>query len=106
MKKYPHPWKAFLLFLSALATFASAASACHECFFNRQNIATCRPVFDDEIGHTQCYSITDDCVFGGNSCIVVYSGGGSTGGGGSCSTTQGGCPAECFSCTGGGSPRI
>lgn len=93
---------------------AGALMACEDCFFNAQNIATCRPVFDGETGVTRCQSIATDCILSGTFCSEITAGGGGggggtggSGGGGSCHTSGGGgCPAECFSCSGGGRPRI
>lgn len=88
---------------------SKTAAACQDCFFNIQNIATCRPTFDGEIGNLYCQSITTDCIFSGPVCTVITvegGGGGSGGGGGACQGGSGGCPAECFSCSGGGRPRI
>ncbi len=88
------------------------AVACQDCFFNTQNIATCRPTFDGEIGNIECESVATDCVLSGPVCTVITvpgggGSGGSGGGGGSCQGGSGGCPAECFSCSGGGGrPRI
>lgn len=105
----------FLLYLAAvvavLVVAPRRASGCEDCFFNNQNIATCRPTFDGEMGNTICWSITTDCQFDGAACTIITVGGGGSGGGGGggggCSGGAGGCPAECFSCSGGGGrPRI
>lgn len=93
------------------AVSSQPAVACQDCFFNAQNIATCRPTFDGEIGNIDCQSVTTDCVLSGPVCTVITvpggGSGGSGGGGGGCQGGSGGCPAECFSCSGGGGrPRI
>jgi hypothetical protein len=76
----------------------------------------CRPVEDRESGTTTCETKIEPasgliyCHEGGDFCAVIDvfggggTGGGGTGGGGTnpCQTT-GFCPAECFSCSGGGS---
>lgn len=108
----------YILWVLAVTAILSSilppvAAACEDCFFNAQNIATCRPVFDGETGVTSCQSIATDCILSGTFCTEITAGGGGggtgggSGGGGSCHTSGGGgCPAECFSCSGGGRPRI
>ena len=74
----------------------------------------CRPVQDRETGATECtndyepFSNVTSCFESGDYCtIIVVDGGGGTGGGGGggeenpCETSNF-CPAECFSCSGGG----
>lgn len=74
--------------------------------------APCRPATGSEVGATGCENYYDpiegfSCEESGSYCTTVTvsggSGGGSGGSGGSdpC-MTSGFCPAECFSCAGGG----
>jgi hypothetical protein len=101
---------AFVLATILWAVSPVVAAACQDCFGNIQGIATCGPVRDGATGFTVCSSVTTECVVGGSFCteIDVHGGGsgGSGGGGGACHGGAGGCPAECFSCSGGGRPRI
>jgi hypothetical protein len=89
---------------------AMGCEVCKHIFF--LGYAPCRPVAPDEVGSTVCTDQYDpyagfSCVESGTFCssIVVGGGGGGTGGtggsGGSCQTS-GLCPAQCFSCSGGG----
>lgn len=88
------------------------AQACEICkyvfFFGYQ---PCRAVSGDEVGATTCTNLYDvwsgfSCQESGTYCSNITVGGGGSGGGsgggwgGGCSS-NGFCPAECFTCTGG-----
>lgn len=86
-----------------------AATACEICrdFFTD---LSCGPVFQGETGYTECEPSgeSSSCEVSGDFCSVITvdggGGGGGTGGGGGdnpCETLSF-CPAECFSCGGGG----
>lgn len=107
-----------LLAITALSFLPSQeASACEICkyaFF--LGYVPCRPVTGEEVGATICtgsYSAWTgySCQESGTFCSNISvgggggSGGGSGGGGGGGGGCTGGgfCPAECFSCNGGGS---
>lgn len=87
-----------------------AAIACQECFAHFDD-EWCHSVPQGETGYTICFSPEEAsccCSVGGDFCTDITvdgggSGGGTGGSGGSnpCYTT-GFCPAECFSCGGGG----
>lgn len=105
------PFLAFAaLFLIALAV-PVPAKACYDCDINLAGREICRLVFDGETGQLNCVIQSNQCSLSGTFCSIINvgggGGGGTTGGGGGCTTTNGSCPAECFSCTGGGGrPRI
>jgi len=98
--------------LTTLALPAEACQVCRQSFLSHNS--WCRPVEQEETGATQCTNFPSNtggsyCSEGGTFCTWVNSGGGGTGGGGvgggggnGCAPT-GFCPAECFSCGGGGS---
>lgn len=108
-----------LLLLSVLSFWLWAlpqpAAGCEICKINLfLGFIPCRPVTQTEVGSTICEDKYD--IFGGFSCeergtfcssinVGGGGGGGGTGGtGGNSNTcqTSGYCPAECFSCRGGG----
>jgi hypothetical protein len=107
-----------LLLLGALAlsffTLSKPVLGCEICkhyFF--LGYVPCQPVEEDETGATICSNHYDPiqgfwCEESGNFCssITVTGGGGGMAGGGGGTTdpcrTSGFCPAECFSCSGGG----
>ncbi len=101
---------AFILGLAVAIAAPGSAKACNECDVNAQNIDFCRPVFDNEVGATVCEAAPGYCNLSGSACSEITVGGGgsggSGGGGGGCNTSSGFCPAACFSCSGGGRPRI
>jgi hypothetical protein len=102
---------------SALVLPRAAAAACEQCKLSPFPFSYnqwCVEVYDPETGVTACTDGLDPltgslwCFEEGNACSVVNvggggggTGGGGGGGGGSCNTA-GYCPAECFSCGGGG----
>lgn len=111
----------FALWKLALAGFILAAAAspplqayeCEICKLSFTGNSWCRAVREMETGVTQCKDYVANiggsyCTEDGNACSWVTGvgggGGGGTGGGGggSCSSSTGFCPAECFSCGGGG----
>lgn len=116
----------FGLALAAALTLVAgpAQSACEVCAYRLftgrlANNAYCRVAGPNEVGSTLCTLTYDpltpsiDCENNGIACTVItVEGGGGAGSGGSgsggsgCTTTTGSCPASCFSCTGGGAPRI
>jgi hypothetical protein len=90
-----------------------SAVACDKCvqFFDDESCTTAGP---GEIGNTIC-EVPEEasccCKYKGETCTGGSggsgSGGGTGGGGGNQCATTGFCPAECFSCGGGGGrPRI
>lgn len=106
--------KLSLLCFLMLFSFAPPvrAQSCEICKVGSLSGASwCRPVQQEETGATKCDDYVDIagayCVEGGNFCSWVNAGGGGGGsgggggGGGGCSGS-GFCPAECFSCGGGG----
>jgi hypothetical protein len=92
-------------------TLPSPASACEICeYVFLLGYAPCKPVGPDDVGSTICTDHYDpisgfSCQESGDYCSnITIGGGGGTGGGsdgGSCQTA-GFCPAQCFSCGGGG----
>lgn len=111
----------FFAALLCLVVFSTAAQAsCEICklYGNMGSNSNCFPAVND-VGVTQCQLHSDPlafppsvwCTEAGTFCSTIVvngggGGGGGTGGGGSCHGGTGGCPAECFSCSGGGRPRI
>ncbi|HEX6904299.1 MAG TPA: hypothetical protein VF789_31610 [Thermoanaerobaculia bacterium] len=104
------------IILISQATLSERADACEVC--GRSSWLTpwnylCRPAKDKETGATGCtdnyepVSNTTSCFESGDYCTVIIVNGGGTGGGGGgeeenpCQTSNF-CPAECFSCSGGG----
>jgi hypothetical protein len=109
-------WIAVLLALFAMGIPADASTttwegcfvcsdqgtASHFCAGAREG-AGWRCTETDIQGFTICSITGGPCLnpdYGGGT------GGGGGGGGGSCQSSSGFCPAECFSCGGGGRPRI
>jgi len=104
-----------LLLLSSLhLVVPSQAEACSICnFYFILGFAPYRATKENEVGSTGCTNYYDPfagfyCEESGDFCStisVVGGGGGGTGGGGgggdACASTRF-CPAECFSCEGGG----
>jgi len=101
-----------LVFLLGI-NWSFEVKACENCVHGWIN-DHCIPVQQGEIGYTFCFEMPASfpwpsvCVADGNFCSSIDvnggGGGGGTGGGGgggACATT-GFCPAECFSCSGGG----
>ena len=71
----------------------------------------CKPVGHEQAGDgTRCEEdpLGPWCSMKPDPCynVDVNGGGGGSGGGGGACTTTGFCPAECFSCSSGGRPRI
>ncbi len=105
------------IILFSQAVLSGRADACEVC--GRSSWLTpwnylCRPAQDKETGTTGCtnsyepVSNTTSCSESGDYCtVIIVNGGGGTGGGGGggeenpCQTSSF-CPAECFSCSGGG----
>jgi hypothetical protein len=91
------------------------ASACELCKYNIfLGYSPCRPVGPDEVGSTVCTDSYDplggfSCEESGTFCSSITAGGGGgaggAGGDGSACHTSGFCPAQCFSCSGGGGGR-
>lgn len=114
-------WSYAVLLLVAVAALsvltATPASAapfpCNECTYIVFNGEVCDAVEAEEKGRTDCNS-TARCILSGSECTGPSSGGGGgggggddTGGGGAGCNTTGFCPAECFTCSGGGGrPRV
>lgn len=106
-------------FLAALLFSSAAEAACEEChrpWLTPWN-TWCVPVSGDDVGATLCHDevtlVSITCQEDGNACqviTVIGGGGGSgTGSGGGTSNpcqTSGFCPAECFTCSGGGGGGI
>ena len=99
------------LTLAASASPPAQAYECEICKLSFTGNSWCRPVREMETGVTLCKDFVANiggsyCTEDGNACSWVNGGGGGGGtgggGGGSCTST-GFCPAECFSCGGGGS---
>jgi hypothetical protein len=102
-----------LFWLMGFAGLGSSSKllACETCKSILGFYEHCVMVADNETGYTLCSTIPSldgtTCIFGGDFCssiTVTGSGGGGGGAGGGSSTCQGSgfCPAECFSCGGGG----
>jgi hypothetical protein len=92
----------------------SVAEGCELCYSSLINPTRsyCRQVNELETGVTNCVTYVDNlggssCSESGTYCSYVNAGGGGSGGsggggGGNGCSTAGFCPAECFSCGGGG----
>jgi len=100
------------LILAAFTSTSAQAYECEICKLSFTGNSWCRGVQEMETGVTQCENHVANiggsyCTEDGNACSwvnAVGGGGGGTGGwggGGGCTAT-GFCPAECFSCGGGG----
>lgn len=82
----------------------AACEVCHEFFADE----SCKPADTGESGYTSCTTPEEAsccCTLSGDSCTGGSGGGsagGDTGGGENQCQTSGFCPAECFSCGGGG----
>lgn len=98
--------------LSVSVLSPQAVLGCEICkYYLLLGFAPCRPVTETEVGSTICTNEYDplvgfSCAESGTYCSEINAGGGggsgSGGGGGSQCSTTGFCPAECFSCGGGG----
>lgn len=96
---------------------STPARACEDCYWHWLNPSRsyCRPVNEGEVGVTNCVDYVDIyndsyCTESGTYCSQITAGGGSGGSGsgggdGDACQTDGFCPAECFSCSGGGGGR-
>jgi|SRR5215203_4112053 len=109
----------FLLVVLFAASFLlpQETKACEICNYNLfLGYIPCRPVNQDEVGATSCTNLYDawsgfSCQESGTFCSGINVGGGGGSGGGSGGGWGGGggcggggfCPAQCFSCGGGGS---
>jgi hypothetical protein len=104
-----------LLWFLGLAGFGSVSKlfACETCKSFLGFYGHCAAVAENETGYTQCATVPSldgtTCIYSGDFCSSITvtgsgSGGGGTGGGGgsTCTGNGGFCPAECFSCGGGG----
>lgn len=97
-----------LAFSAVAAAPASAEIDCQKCTFILFVGSHCDPAATGDSGKTSCTEGDGKCILSGTACTGTWGGGSGTGGGGggggtdpTCSTT-GFCPAECFSCAGGG----
>lgn len=95
-----------LVFFYCDGAAATECQLCHK-FFDDE---WCEPVGAGESGNTNCSSPEEAsccCRFSGSPCSGSGGsgggGGGGWGGGGGACSGSGFCPAECFSCGGGGS---
>lgn len=108
------PVLVLLLLVGAQGAAWAGCGTCQVCK-KRENFTIPKDfcaVADDENGSMCCsqesFGLATYCTETGSSCygIVVGGGGGGGGtgggGGGGCSSSSGWCPAECFSCGGGG----
>ncbi len=99
---------------SSPATSQTAQFGCFVCANTGRIDAFCKSAREGDGWICITLHIADDfniCRFSGGACLNPYfegggGAGGGSGGGGNCHTT-GACPAECFTCSGGGGrPRI
>jgi len=114
----PKPARTRLLLLFSILgllfwTLPRPATGCEICKINFfLGFIPCRAVTESEVGSTICTDEYDvvagyTCSESGTFCSGITvggggGGGGSTGGGGGSCQTSNLCPAECFSCSGGG----
>lgn len=119
MPRFPRRRYLLLLAMLGLSTFAlpQVTFGCEICEYHFfLGFSPCRPVTESEVGSTTCTNISDlggfSCRESGSFCQnITIGGGGGPGGGGSAGgsnacQTSGACPAECFSCSGGGRPAV
>ena len=108
----------FAALLFSISFPAASWASCEICKPYGTLNYSCFPAVN-EVGVTHCQVFSDPfawppsvwCTESGNFCSTIVvngggGGGGGTGGGAGCQGGTGGCPAECFSCSGGGRPRI
>ena len=110
---------ALLVVLCVVAALPAPAFACYKCKYTVSRaivVASCIFAGSNETGYSGCTTRAvpgenaSECVFSGNFCTIIDVGGGGggagggsgSGGGGTCAGGAAGCPAECFSCGGGG----
>jgi hypothetical protein len=120
MPRFPRRRRLLLLAILGLSSLAlpQKVLGCEICkYYFFLGYSPCRTVTESEVGSTICTDHYDpiggfSCDESGYFCQNITAGGGGgaggggTGGGGSTCQTSGACPAECFSCSGGGRPAV